>query len=98
MVVTVMGRIKKPYNIDGNSVISSRLSVFCGSYGSDPNSGTVGEGDRFLELRCPLYIFDAVSISDDLSIEVDDKLTRIKSAMIQVDTPDGRKAFIPLEE
>jgi hypothetical protein len=96
MLVTVMGKYKRPYEYQGKSGTSYRLSVFCGAYASDDYSGAVGEGDKFLELRCSEAIYDGVSISDDLSVEVDLKYNSIKSAMISIVDSDGRKAFIPL--
>ena len=96
MVATVVGKFKKPYNIDGNSGISCKLSLFLGEYQNDPLTGSEGVGDQYIEVKCPVSIADQVDVADDISVELDDKRTRIKSAMIQIDAGNGKKAFIPL--
>ena len=97
MKATVVGKLKKPYSIDGKSGISCRVSLFCGEYNSDPVAGSSGEGERYLEVRCPLDIFDSFSLADDVSVELDDKESRIKSAMIKVLVGD-KYAYLPIED
>ena len=36
MIATVMGKFKKPYEVNGNKGVSARLSLFAGEYQSDP--------------------------------------------------------------
>lgn len=96
MVATVMGKVKKPYNIDGKSGTACRLSLFCGEYQSDTLSGAVGCGEQYIEVKCPVGIADQLDIGDDISVELDDGKSRIKSAMIQIDAGNGQKAFVPL--
>ena len=96
MVCTVVGKIKKPYNIDGNSGVSSRLSLFLGDYQSDSLTGSEGVGEQYIEVKCPVGIADQLEVGDDISVELDDKRLRIKSCMIQIDAGNGKKAFIPL--
>ena len=59
MVATVMEKIKKPYKLDnGKSGVSCRISLFLGSYDSDSLTETVGEGEQFIEVRCPEKLAD----------------------------------------
>lgn len=92
MIGVVMGKVKKPYHLDnGKSGISSRVSLFVGDYESIPEDDQVGEGKQYIELKCPLDIFDQLNVNDDVFVEVDDLKTRIKSAMLK--TSDG---YMPL--
>lgn len=97
MIVEVVGKSKKPYELtEQNGTIrkgiSCRISIHVGSYESDPEKGIFGDGDSYLELKVPESILDNVSIGDTLSIDLDDKKTRVKSAMLQVDNG----AFMPI--
>lgn len=90
MIVEVVGKSKKPYELtDQNGKLrkgtSCRLSVHVGHYDSDPENGVFGDGELFIELKAPDSIIDNVSVGDTLSVDLDDKRTRIKSAMLQVD-------------
>ncbi len=92
MIVTVMGKMKKPYNIDGKSGVSCRLSLSCGEYINDSFTGQTGEGSQFIEVKCPEKIIDQVMINDELSVDLDDGKTRIKDAMFR--NSDG--SFSPI--
>ena len=96
MVATVVGKIKKPYNIDGKSGISCKLSLFLGEYQNDPLTGSEGVGEQYIEVKCPVVISDQLEVGDDISVALDDKCLRIKSCFIQIDSGNGKKAFIPL--
>lgn len=85
MDVKVVGKVKKPYSIEGKSGISCRLSLFAGDYYSDKRAGIEGEGVRYLEVRCPVDIADLLRVNDEINAEFDDKETRLKSAMIKTD-------------
>lgn len=91
MIVEVVGKSKRPYELEDKqgkiiSGISCRLSLHVGNYESDSSSGIVGEGEQFIELRCPDSIVDQVNIGDTISVELDDKRTRVKSAMLQIES------------
>lgn len=96
MVATVIGKFKKPYNMDGKSGTACRLSLFCGEYQSDTLSGAVGSGEQYIEVKCPVGIADQLELGDEISVELDDGKSRIKSVMIQIDSGNGQKAYIPL--
>lgn len=91
MICEVVGKIKKPYEVkdvktgEVNKGISCRLSLHVEPYENNPREQIYGEGDQFVELRCPENICDGVEIGNTISAELDDKKTRIKSAMLQVD-------------
>lgn len=94
MVATVMGKMKKPYKLDnGKSGVSCRISLFIGSYDSDPLTETIGEGEQFIEVRCPEKLADLINVNDELYVELDDGKSRIKSVMAK--SSDG--SFVPLE-
>jgi len=92
VVVTVMGKMKKPYNINGKSGVSCRLSLSCGEYLDDPLTGQTGEGQQFIEVKCPEKIADILMINDEINVNLDDGKTRIKDVMIRND--DG--SFSPV--
>lgn len=92
MVVTVVGKMKKPYNIDGKQGISCRLSLSCGEYRDDPLTGQSGEGQQFIEVKCPEKIADILMINDEINVELDDGKSRVKDIMIK--NPDG--SFSPI--
>lgn len=92
MIATVMGKFKKPYDVNGNKGVSARLSLFIGEYQSDALTGAVGEGEQFIEVKCPLMIFDQLHINGEYSFELDDGKTRIKDALVKRD--DG--SFVAL--
>lgn len=90
MIVKVVGKLKRPYELTDNngktkSGISCRLSLYVGEYDTDAEEKIEGEGHQYVELRCPEQIADGVSIGDTLAVDLDDKKTRIKSAMVQID-------------
>lgn len=94
MIATVMGKYKRPYKLDnGASGISCRLSLYVGEFKSDELSGAEGEGEEYIEVKCPVAIADKIHLGDDLSVDLDDGKTRIKSAMLKRE--DG--SFVPLE-
>lgn len=91
MIVEVVGKSKRPYELQDSqgkirNGVSCRLSLHVGTYENDSSSGVVGEGNQFIELRCPDSIIDQVNVGDTISIDLDDKKTRIKSAMLQVES------------
>lgn len=87
-----MGKFKKPYRLDnGKSGVSSRVSLFIGKYDSVPEDDQVGEGNQYIEVKCPVNISDQLNVNDELFVELDDGKTRIKSAMLK--TSDG---YMPL--
>lgn len=92
MEVTIVGKMKKPYNVDGKKGVSYKLSVCCGEYETDSFSGQVGEGAQYFELRCAESVYESVMLNDELYIDTDDKRERIKSAMMK--NPDG--SFSPI--
>lgn len=97
MIVEVVGKVKRPYELtDQNGVLrkgmSCRLSVHVGSYETDVENGVFGSGEMYFEVKASEAIFDNVTVGDTLSIDLDDKKTRIKSAMLQVDNG----AFMPV--
>lgn len=96
MVATVMGKMKKPYNVNGKSGISCRLSLYAGEYPVDERNDVYGSGDRYFELKCSVPIADAVEVDDDISFEADSEFKYIKSAMIKIDVGNGQKAFVPI--
>ena len=90
MICEVVGKSKRPYELTDDrgktrSGISCRLSVHVGAYEVDPTNNVLGEGEQFSEYRCPENVSDGVSVGDTVSVELDDKKTRIKSAMVQID-------------
>lgn len=90
MICEVVGKSKRPYELQDErgqrrSGISCRLSVHVGTYEADATQSIIGEGEQFAEYRCPETIVDGVSVGDTLAVELDDKKTRIKSAMVQID-------------
>ena len=98
MICVVVGKLKKPYEVTDErgrtkSGISCRLSLSVAPYENDPSNGVFGEGEQFVEYRCPENIVDAVDLGNTLSVELDDKKTRIKSAMIKV----GENSFMPID-
>lgn len=94
MIATVMGKFKRPYKLDnGVSGVSGRVSLFLGEYASDSLSGAIGEGEQFIEVKCPEALVDAINVNDELYVELDDKKERIKSALLKT----GDKTFTPLE-
>ena len=92
MVVTVTGKMKKPYNMNGKSGISCRVSMCCGEYYNDVLSGQIGEGQQYIEVKCPEKIFDLLALNDEINVELDDGKTRIKDIMVK--NPDG--SFSPI--
>ena len=98
MICEVVGRSKKPYEIKDEMTgavkrgISCRVSVRVGSYDDDPDNSVFGEGFQYVELRCPENILDNISVGDTIHVDLDDRKTRIKSAMLQVDNG----GFMPL--
>lgn len=97
MIVEVVGKSKRPYEMtDQNGKVrkglSCRISLRVGTYASDPDNGIYGDGYSYIELRCPESIVDNVSCGDTLSIDMDDKKTRIKSAMLQIENG----SFMPI--
>lgn len=98
MICEVVGRSKRPYELTDEktgvtkSGISCRVSLHVGSYDSDVSNHVFGEGDQFIELRCPESILDNISVGDTIHVDLDDRKTRIKSAMLQVDNG----GFMPL--
>lgn len=92
MIATVMGKFSKPYEINGNKGVSARLSLFVGEYKSDPLTGAVGEGEQFVEVKCPLTFFDKIVVNGEYSFELDDGKTRIKDVLVKRD--DG--SFVTL--
>ena len=93
MEVKVVGKVKKPYSIDGKDGISCRLSLCAGDYYADESAGIEAECVRYLEVRCPVDIADLLRVNDEIYAEFDDKATRLKSAMIKTDNgyiPIGR--------
>lgn len=92
MVCEVVGKSKRPYELrDERSGqvrcgMSCRVSLHIGSYESDTPNGVYGDGEQFIELRAPESIVDNINVGDTLSVEIDDKKTRIKSAMVQIDS------------
>lgn len=92
MIGVVMGKVKKPYRLDnGKSGVSSRVSLFIGNYDSIAEDEQVGEGNQYIEVKCPVNISDQLNVNDELFVELDDGKTRIKSAMLK--TSDG---YMPL--
>ena len=95
MICDVVGKLKKPYEVKEmgatNSGITCRLSLHVGKYVSNSDD-VVACGEQYIEIRCPESIFDQVNVGDVLSVEADDKLYRIKSAMLQVDNG----GFLPI--
>lgn len=90
MICNVVGKSKRPYEMQDNqgktrTGVSCRLSLHVGKYETDELAGAVGDGEQYIELRCPESIVEQVNIGDVISIDLDDKKTRIKSAMLQVD-------------
>lgn len=91
MICEVVGRSKKPYEIRDEMTgitkkgISCRVSVRVGPYDVDPANSVFGEGFQYVELRCPENIFDNISVGNTIHVDLDDRKTRIKSAMLQVD-------------
>lgn len=90
MICDVVGKSKRPYEMQDNTGkiktgISCRLSLHVGKYETDVSSGAVGDGDQYVELRCPESIIEQVNVGDVISVDLDDKKQRIKSAMLQVD-------------
>lgn len=83
MEVKVVGKMKKPYNVEGKKGISYKVSVFCGDYETDSFTGQVGEGGQYSEFKCPESVYESVMLNDELYIDVDDKKERIKSAMMK---------------
>lgn len=92
MIATVMGKYSRPYEINGNKGVSSRLSLFVGEYQSDPLTGAVGEGEQFIEVKCPLPFFEKISINGEYNFDLDDGKTRVKDAFVKRE--DG--SFIPI--
>ena len=93
MEVKVVGKVKRPYTLNGKSRISCRLSLCAGDYLSDDNAGIEADGVRYIEVWCPVDIADCLRVNDEIFVELDDHLTRIKSAMIKTDggyVPTGR--------
>lgn len=93
MEVKVVGKVKRPYTLEGKSGISCRLSLCAGDYYADKSAGIESEGVRYLEVKCPVDIADCLRVNDEIYAEFDDKVTRIKSAMIKTDNgyiPIGR--------
>lgn len=89
MICEVVGKSKRPFEMQDQSGrirngISCRISLHVGTYESDVD-GAVGVGEQYIELRAPESIADQVNVGDTISIDLDDKKTRIKSAMLQVD-------------
>ena len=94
MIATVMGKYRRPYKLDnGVSGIACRLSLYVGEYKSDELSGAEGEGEEYIAVKCPVVIADKIKLGDDLSVDLDDGKTRIKSAMLKRE--DG--SFVSLE-
>lgn len=93
MKCVIVGKQKKPYDFDGKKGISCKVSIYINDYLTDTSNGVLGEGRRYVELRCPVFICDALKIEDSVFIETDDDLTRIKSCMIKTD--DG--GYFPVE-
>ena len=91
MVCTLVGKVKKAYSLTDEKTggtkkgMSCRLSLHVDPYENNPKEQIYGEGDRFIELRCPENICDAVEVGNTLSVETDDKITRVKSVMVQID-------------
>lgn len=83
MIATVMGKFSKPYEINGNKGVSARLSLFVGEYKSDPLTGAVGEGEKFIEVKCPLVIFDQIELNGEYQFNLDDGNTRIKDVLVK---------------
>lgn len=80
MIATVKGKIRKPYDVNGNKGVSRRVSLFFGDYESDDFSGAVGEGEYYIEVKCPPFIFDKLVVGTDYHFYLDDGKTRIKDA------------------
>lgn len=83
MIATVMGKYSKPYDVNGNKGVSYRVSLFAGEYQSDPLTGAVGEGEQFIEVKCPPSIFEKITINGEYSFGLDDGKTKIKDALIK---------------
>ena len=92
MIATVMGKFSKPYDVDGNKGVSYRVSLFAGEYQSDSLTGSVGEGEQFIEVKCPLSVFEKIDINGEYSFDLDDGKTKIKDALIK----RGDGSFVPL--
>ena len=93
MLVKVVGKIKRPYSYQGKNRISCRLSLCCGDYCADKSSDIEAEGLRYVEVFCPVEIFDCLCVNDEIFAVFDDDVTRLKDAMIKTDSgyvPIGR--------
>lgn len=89
----LVGKAKKPYEIDGKKGLACRVSVHIGEYVNDPRNGIDGEGEQFAEYRCPERIVDLLKVGDSVMLELDDKMTRVKSAAVR----DENGSFFPVE-
>lgn len=83
MIATVMGKFKKPYEVNGNKGVSARLSLFAGEYQSDALTGAVGEGEQFIEVKCPLPLFDQIVVNSEYKFDLDDGKTRVKDVLVK---------------
>ena len=92
MIATVMGKYSKPYEVNGKKGVSARLSLYVGDYQSDALSGAVGEGEQFIEVKCPLSLFGDIKVSSEYNFNLDDGKTRIKDVLVRRE--DG--AFVAL--
>ena len=81
MIATVMGKFSKPYDVNGNKGVSYRVSIFGGEYQSDSLTGAVGEGEYFLEVKCPPDIFKALKVNGEYRLDLDDGKGKIKDAL-----------------
>ena len=92
---TVLGYSSRPYDFkDDNgrrlTGTSYKVSVLFGDY---PNDDTVtGVGQRAGEYRCNENLLGSASVGDVISVEFDDKQTKIKSAMLKT----GDNSFMPI--
>lgn len=69
MIGVVMGKVKRPYKLDnGKSGVSSRVSLFIGEYNTIPEDEQVGDGNQYIEVKCPADIADQISVNDEIFV------------------------------
>ena len=98
MIGTVVGKYKKLYDFtdqkSGKQVHGMTVLISLG-FGVYENGTDVllCEGERFSELKCSEKILDSLAVGDIVYVELDDKKTRVKSAMLKIDD----NSFVPIE-